>query len=92
MSELNQKQKWIMNWMRNNGYRVDIYNKQFIDDYIKEFNPKYILQPYGASNVPEIGRLLSNMYKKYYLIRSRIGLSNMEVGFAKWVYVYEIVH
>lgn len=92
MSELNEKQKWILNWISSNDYRVDIYNKKFIDDYIERFSPNYIPQPYGANKVPEVGRLLSDMYKKYYLTRSRVGLTEMEVGFAKWVYVYEIVH
>lgn len=89
--DLNEKQKWILKWINDCEISsVDIYNQQFIDDYIKQFKPKYVVQPFGANHVPEVGRLLSSMYKKYYLLRSKIGLKNMEVGYAKWVYSYYV--
>jgi len=90
LDDLDKKQKWILEWMHNNEDTVNIYNQKFVDDYIKEFNPKHAVQPYGASSCPELGRKLSDLYKKYYLLRGKIGLSEMYVGFAKWVYVYEL--
>jgi hypothetical protein len=88
--DLNDKQKWILKYVNESTtHRVNIYNQQFVNDYIEEFKPKYYCQPFGANTVPELGRLLSDMYKKYYLLRSRIGCQGGE-GFAKWVYSYYV--
>ena len=69
---------------------VDVLNRYFVDDYITAFTPPHIIQPFGANTCRDLGRQLSSLYKSGHLKRSRIGLSQMEPGFPKWVYCYEL--
>lgn len=72
---------------------VDIVTEEFVDAYIEKFNPKRVgWQPYGAHQVPELGRLLGDMYRCNMLNRFTQGLSPISVadGFPKWVYVYSL--
>lgn len=89
-----EKQEWILNYLeqkKNTPYcQINILDRYFVDAYIEKFNPKYTSQPYGADTVPEIGILLSYMYKCNLLNRYIIGLNKMESGFPKWVYTYEL--
>lgn len=88
MSKL--KQDWVKIYLSEEDGRVDVLNVLFVDKYIKKFNPKHYIMPFGANKCREIGRLLSEMYKKGMLERCRVGLHRMERGFPKWVYSYSL--
>ena len=83
------KEKFIIDYLREHKF-ADIMNVDFVDKYTKAFNPKVVIQPFGANGCPELGRLLSSMYKGQILTRCSIGMSGLEVCFPKWVYVYEL--
>jgi hypothetical protein len=86
---VNKKHEWIYNYAKINGH-IDILNSDFVDDYIKKFNPVYKIQPYGANSCKELGRVLSSMYKNGLLNRFVMGIPYM-VGFPRWVYCYEVI-
>jgi Uri superfamily endonuclease len=86
---INEKEQWILDYIQENLH-ANILDKKFVDEYVQKFNTKYFVMAYGADKCPELGRVLSNMHKHSLLQRDRIGLSNMESGFPKWVYVYSL--
>ena len=44
---------------------IDIVSENFVNGYINKFNPKIIeWYPYGTPKVPEIGKLLVELYKE----------------------------
>ena len=85
------KELFVINYLKNKSDTIDILNTPFMDLYIDTFKPeKWSLQFSGAPMCPEVGRLLSSMYKKGILRRHSIGLSEMGVGWPKWIYVYSL--
>jgi len=88
---LREKQAWVMEYVQRHGH-VDVLNVHFVDAYIERFTPrKVIYQPYGAHKVPEIGRLLSNMFRANMLDRFPMGLQYLcGMGFPRWVYCYNL--
>jgi len=90
-----EKQEWILDFLekrKTTPYaQINVLDKYFVVEYIEKFNPdKVAYYFYGAPKCPEIGKLLSIMYNCNLLKRYRVGLSNMESGFPKWVYCYEL--
>lgn len=83
------KQDWIIEYLKTHNH-VDILDEQFVDEYIKKFNPKYVPQYWGAHTCRELGRMLSEMYHCNLLDRFRIGLRGCDVGMPKWCYCYEL--
>lgn len=82
------KQYWVLNYIKSNQV-VDMLNEQFVDDYIKEFNTKHIVMPWGANKCNELSKLLSSLYNQGILKRSAVGIPK-EVGFPNWIYCYEL--
>ena len=87
---MTEKQKWILQYIVDTGYGVDILNSDFVDAYIEKFNAKFIITNWGANKCPDLGRQLSKLYKLCYVNRGRVGLINWQIGFPKWVYHYDI--
>jgi len=87
-----EKMDWIISFIKKSKVNhVDIFDSDFVETYIEECKPKKVLyQPYGANTVPELGRLLSEMYKSNMLDRATIGLERCYDGFPKWCYSYWI--
>lgn len=85
-----EKQEWILKYIKNSDIgHVDIFDLEFVEQYIKECNPKKVVyQPYGANTVPELGKYLSEMYHGNLLDRCTIGLTQCYSGFPKWCYSY----
>lgn len=83
---------WVLHYIREKSpHGVDIFNSDFVDAYIANCKPKKVsTQLFGANKVPELGRLLSEMYYSNMLNRSIIGLTGCYSGFPKWCYVYDI--
>ena len=94
MKNQHEKQEFIMDYLqqrKNTPYcQVNVLNSHFVNEYIEKFSPKYIPMPYGAHKVPELGKILSNMYRCHLLYRYIVGLQHMESGFPKWIYTYEL--
>lgn len=68
---------------------LNILEVDFIDEYIKVCKPKYHITMWGANKVPELGRILTSMFKCGILTRSRIKV-NAGWEFPSSVYVYEL--
>lgn len=85
-----EKQEWILEYVNNSATgHVDIFNSEFVEWYIEKCKPKKIIfQPYGANTVPELGKILSEMYHGNLLDRCTIGLTQCYSGFPKWCYSY----
>lgn len=87
-----EKMRWVQEYIQKLefGY-VDIFDTVFVDAYIENCKPKKVIyQPWGANTVPELGRLLSEMYHSNILNRCTIGLHYHEDGFPKWCYCYSL--
>ena len=68
---------------------IDVVAEDFVNAYINKFNPKIIeCYPYGAPKVPELGRLLAELYKENKVSRYRYYCENWQDGYPKWFYVY----
>lgn len=85
-----EKQDWIVDYIKTSKFKhVDIFDSEFVDAYIGACHPKKVtVQPYGANTVPELGRLLSELYHSNMLNRMTIGLTQSYSGFPKWCYSY----
>lgn len=85
-----QKMEWILKYIHSSKQdHIDIFDFDFVDAYIKQCNPKKVKeQPYGADSVPELGRLLGDMYRAGLLDRVAIGLTHCHDGYPKWCYSY----
>jgi hypothetical protein len=68
---------------------IDIVAENFVNAYINEFNPKIVeWYPYGTPKVPEISRLLAELYKENKIRRYRQYCKIWQDGYPKWFYVY----
>ena len=94
------KKQWLVKYLddptnqRVIGIGVDILNYDFVLDYIEGVDlekSKWSFQPYGAHKVPELGKILSEMYKEGVLSRERAGIECGYAGMPKWVYIYNLI-
>lgn len=90
MVKYKQQREWVVQWLKVN-YSCDVLNRDFHDEFADEFKVKQVFRMIGANECPQAMRVLSRMYHKdHYLNRSAIGLSQLGMGFPKWVYVYSL--
>ena len=86
---MNEKEQWIINNIPPHG--TDILDSEFVDAFIERFHPPFRPVNWGAHKCSTLGRLLSSMYKKGILDRSRISLGiTWQPGWPKWVYAYSV--
>jgi len=68
---------------------VDITEEEFVNVYVDKFDPKVIeWYPYGAPKVPEIGKLLAELYKENKVLRHRHYCDIWQDGYPRWFYMY----
>ena len=64
---------------------IDIVTENFVNAYVNEFNPKIVeWYSYGVPKVPEIGRLLAELYKENKIdidITAKFGKTVIQSGF-----------
>lgn len=85
-----EKKNWIVSYIEKHKY-ADIFIEEFVNQYIKECNPKNVKQKlYGSQYVPELSIYLRELYKDNILQRYTIGLNSSKDGFPKWCYCYEL--
>lgn len=86
------KKQWILNYIEEHKKEfVDITAEKFVLAYIDKFNPEIIeWYPFGAPKVPEIGKLLSDLYKENKVWRYRHYCENWQDGYPKWFYIYNL--
>lgn len=83
------KKAWILEYMNDSEHFVDITEEEFVNAYIDKFNPNVIeWYPYGAPKVPEINKLLAELYKEKKVLRSRHYCDIWQDGYPRWFYVY----
>ena len=71
--------------LRHKDEFIDIVSENFVN----EFNPKIVeWYLYGTPKVPEIGRLLAELYKENKISRYRQYCKIWQDGYPKWFYVY----
>ena len=86
-----EKEDWVIAYLKNiDNIGIDMLNEKFVDEYIKEFTPKYKVMLWGANRCIELSKLLSSMYNQGILKRTPIGIPNSPPGMPKWIYVYEL--
>ena len=86
---MNNKERWVLKHIPKVG--VDILNADWVDAYIESFNAPHRICNWGANKCPQLGKLLSQMYKKNILNRGVIALGRAwQPGFPKWVYTYAV--
>ena len=95
-----EKKEWLIKYLDNPanqrtiGAGVDILNYDFVLDYLEGVGlqkSKWSFQPYGAHKVPELSRILSEMFKEGVLTRGRAGIRCGYAGMPKWVYIYNLI-
>jgi len=86
---MNKKWYFIGKYLLNTE-AVSVTDEEFVDSYIKEFNVKHKVTLYGAYKCYDLGRQLSQMYKRGFLDRFIIGINAPIDGFPKWVYTYSL--
>ncbi len=86
------REKWILDWMKDSHERVDVLYATFVRHYVKATGAKSILMPFGADKCRQLGADLSRMHKAGILSRHATGLSpgDSSMGFPRWVYVYSL--
>jgi len=88
----NDKKKWILEYMSDPEHKdhfIDITGEEFVNAYVDKFAPKVVEWfPYGAPNVPEIGKLLAELYKENKVLRRRHYCDIWQDGYPRWFYIY----
>ena len=86
------KKEWILEYMSNpvrRHHSVDITEEEFVNAYIDKFNPDIIeWYPYCAPKVPEIVKLLAELYKENKVFRYRHYCDIWQDGYPRWFYIY----
>lgn len=86
------KKEWIIQYMadpRHKNHFIDIVGEEFVNAYVDKFAPKVIeWYPYGAPKVPEIGKLLTELYKENKVSRHRHYCDIWQDGYPRWFYIY----
>lgn len=93
-----ERQRWIVEWLNlqkqnsSTGFATaDIFNSNFVWDYINATGVAMVPQPFGAPKCFHLGNDLADLYRRGVLIRNAVGLSGLcGQGFPRWVYVYEL--
>lgn len=87
------KKQWILEYMsRNKNEFIDIVSENFVNAYVNKFNPKIIeWYPYGSPKVPEIGKLLAELYKENKVSRHRHYCEIWQDGYPRWFYIYTLI-
>lgn len=89
MKSKQERQEWIIQYIKNsNG--VDVLNSEFVDAYVEHTGAAVDVMMWGANRCKMIGRDLSELNNSGKLSRFRIGISNWQPGFPKWVYSYSL--
>lgn len=84
------KKQWILKYMEEHRKEfIDITAENFVFAYADEFKPNIIeVYPYGAPKIPEIGKLLAELYKENKVSRYRHYCDNWQDGYPRWFYIY----
>lgn len=86
------KKQWIVHYAKNADSlnTIDLYSDKFVNAYINEFNPNVVYYEYGTPYVPELKKLLVELYKEGLLNRYRNYVPHYckNDGYPKWFYVY----
>ena len=88
----NDKKKWILEYMSDPEHKnhfIDITGEEFVSAYVDKFAPKVgEWYPYGVPKVPEIGKLLAELYKENKVHRRRHYCDIWQDGYPRWFYIY----
>lgn len=84
------KKQWILKYMSEHKKEfIDITAENFVFAYVDKFKPKVIeVYPYGAPKIPELGKLLAELYKENKICRYRHYCENWRDGYPRWFYIY----
>lgn len=85
-----ENKQWILKYMSEHQDEfIDVMTEKFVLAYVKEFNPEVIeWYPYGSPKVPEIGKLLTELYKEDKVGRYRHYCKIWQDGYPRWFYIY----
>lgn len=85
-----EKKQWILEYMsQHKEEKIDVFSENFVSAYIDKFHPRIInWYLYGNPNVPEIGRLLAELYKENKVSRYRHYCQFWRDGYPRWFYIY----
>lgn len=90
----NDKKDWIIEYMSDPGHKdqfIDMTGEEFVNAYINKFDPEVVeWYPYGAPKVPEIGKLLAELYKGNKVFRHRHYCDIWQDGYPRWFYIYSL--
>lgn len=86
-----EKKEWIIDCAINNqDVFIDITSEEFVEAYVEKFDPPDVLwQWYGAPTVPELKKLLAELYKEGKMSRYRHYCDIWKDGFPRWFYIYK---
>jgi len=92
---VDEKIQWIVEYIKDPykfaESRVDILNRDFVEEYINKFHPVYKPTMYGADKCRDLSRVLKIGYDRGIFDRKTCGVQGMwGLGFPKWVYSYNI--
>ena len=84
------KKQWILKYMTEHKKEfIDITAEDFVLAYADKFNPNIIeVYSYGAPKIPEIGKLLAELYKENKVCRYRYYCEIWRDGYPRWFYIY----
>lgn len=89
------KKQWILNYMLDHHAHkdefIDITAEPFVNAYVDEFSPVitewYV---YGTPKIPEINKLLAELYKEGKVWRYRHYCEWYQDGYPRWFYTYKL--
>lgn len=89
------KKQWILNYMLDHQSHknefIDITAEPFVNAYVDEFKPEIVeWYAYGAPKVPEINKLLAELYKEGKVWRYRHYCEWHQDGYPRWFYIYKL--
>lgn len=85
-----EKKNWIIDYVVYNPHIfIDITSEEFVNAYVEKFDPPNVSwQWYGAPVVPELKKVLAELYKEGKMRRHRHYCDIWRDGFPRWFYIY----
>lgn len=86
---IEKEKKFVVDYLKINK-TADVCNMDFHEKFYQKFGGKRKETWYGAQPVFKAMFVLKELYNVGILMRSRIRLSRIGIGFPKWCYTYEL--
>lgn len=86
---MKDQEQWIIEWLQLHT-EASAVNEQFHEEFFQKFGGARSEKMWGAQPVHKAQRLLANLYNEGRVVRRRVSLGDLGLGFPNSVLVYSL--